>query len=99
MEAVLVAATLFFLIHFIQGGFMEMVAVGKYKPKSLVVLLLDKRTREIVMEQQIHIGNKALCSVCTGKNANHTVYRLNKFGFCEYDDAGNEYIIRYELTK
>lgn len=97
MEGSLVGPTLSFFQH--QGGFMEMVAMGRYNPNSLVVLLLDKRTREIVMEQQIHIGKKKLAALCTEKNANHTVNQLNKFGFCEYDDAGNAYIIRYELVR
>lgn len=78
---------------------MEMVEVGKYKPESLVVLLLEKRTRKIVMEQEIHLGKKKLASLCTDKNAHNTVNQLNKYGFCEYNDPGNEYIIRYELAK
>lgn len=76
----------------------EKVAMGKYNPRSLIVLLLDKRTREIVMEQEIHIGKKKLAALCTDKNANNTVNKLNKVGFCEYNEPGNKYIIRYEYA-
>ena len=102
MEVALVAATLFSLN---QGGFMEMVevtnsvAVGKYNPRSLLVLLLDKKTREIMMEQEIHIGKKKLAALCTDKNSDNTVNKLNRFGFCEYNEPGNKFIIRYEYSK
>ncbi len=76
----------------------EKVALGKYKTNSLVVLLLDKKTREIILEQEIRLGAKNLRSVVTHKNANYTVYQLNKVGFCEYNEPGSTYIVRYEYA-
>lgn len=83
----------------VQTDVQTRVSVGKYNPRSLVVLLLNKKTREVVMEEQIHIGKRNLNSLCKQKNANHTVAKLNRYGFCEYNEPGNEYIIRYELTE